>query len=52
MLSEANKLESENQNSNFCYADVNCRPKICWTDNQENFFDTLENLRDLLDRNC
>ena len=52
MLSEANKLASDNQNANFCYAGVNCRLKICWNDNQENFFDTLEVLRDLLDRNC
>ena len=52
MLSEANKLASDNQNANFCYADVNCRLKIRWNDNQEDFFDTLEDLRDLLDRNC
>ena len=25
MLSEANKLASDNQNANFCYADINCR---------------------------
>ena len=52
MLSKANKLASDNQNANFCYADVNCRLKIRWNDNQEDFFDTLEDLRDLLDRNC
>ena len=28
MLSEANKLASDNQNANFCYADLNCRSKI------------------------
>ena len=52
MLSEANKLASDNQNANFCYADLNCRLKIRLNDNQEGFFDTLEDLRDLLDRNC
>ena len=52
MLSEANKLAYDNQNANFCYAYVNCRLKIGWNDNQEDFFDTLEDLRDLLDRNC
>ena len=52
MLSEAKKLASDNRNTNFCYADVNCRLKIRWNDNQEDFFDTLEDLRDLLDRNC
>ena len=51
MLSEANKLASDNQNANFCYADVNCRLKILWNNNVS-FFDTLEELRDLLDRNC
>ena len=51
-LSEANKLASDNQNANFCFAGVNCILKIRWNDNQEDFFDTLEDLRDLLDRNC
>ena len=27
--------------------DVNCRLKIRWNDNQEDFSDTLDNLRDL-----
>ena len=52
MLSEANKLASDNQNANFCYADVNCSLKIRWNDNQEDVFDTLEDLRYLLGRNC
>ena len=33
MLSEVIKSASDNQNANFCYADVNCRLKICWNDN-------------------
>ena len=52
MLSEANKLASDNQDASFCYAHANCRLKISWNDNQEDFFDTLEDLRDLLDRYC
>ena len=52
MLLEANKLASDNQNANFRYADVNCRLKIRWNENQEDSFDTLEDLRDLLDKNC
>ena len=52
MLSEANKLASDNQDANFCYANLNCRLKIRWNDNQEDFFDTLEDLRDLLNRSC
>ena len=54
MLSEANKLASGNQNANFYYADVNKiknRLKILWNGNIS-FFGTLEELRDLLDRNC
>ena len=51
MLSEANKLASDNQNDNFCYVDICCRLKILWNDNQVDFFDTVEDLRDLLDRN-
>ena len=31
MLSEANKLTSDNQNTNFCYVDVNCRLIISGT---------------------
>ena len=53
MLSEANALVSDNQNANFCYADVNCiLKKKRWNDNQKDFFGTLEDLRDLFDRNC
>ena len=52
MLSEANKLASDNQNANFCYADINSRLKIRWNDNQEGFFHIIEDLRDLLDRDC
>ena len=50
MLSEANNLTSENQNAKICYAIVSCRLKTSWNDNQHNFFDTFEDLRDLLDR--
>ena len=52
MLSEENKLASHNQNANFCYEDVKCGLKIRWNKNQADFFDTHEDLRDLLHRNC
>ena len=52
MPSEANKLAFDNRNANFCYGDINCRLKILWNDYQKDFFDTLEDLRDLLGRNC
>ena len=52
MLSEANKLASDNQNASLFYGDVNCRLKMRWNDNQEDFCDTFEDLRDLMDRNC
>ena len=44
MLSKALKLASDNQNGNFCSADINYRLKICWNDNQEDFFETIEDL--------
>ena len=44
-------MASDNQNANFGHVDVNCTLKLCWNDNQKDFFDTLEDLRDLLDRN-
>ena len=34
MRYEAIKLASDNQNANFCYADINCRLKIRWSDDQ------------------
>ena len=40
----ANKLASNNHYANFCYVDGNCRLKISWNDNQEEFFDTFEDL--------
>ena len=52
MLFEANKLASDNQNFNFRYEHINCKLKIHWNDNQEDFLDTLEDLRDLLNRKC
>ena len=52
MLFEANKFASDNQNANFRYADVNCKLKIHWNDNQEDFLDIREDLRDLLDSKC
>ena len=47
MLSDANKQASDNQNANFCYADKSYILKIRWNDNQEDFFETLEDLREL-----
>ena len=36
----------------FCYADINCRMKIKWGDNSEEFFESLQDLKDLVDENC
>ena len=33
----------------FCYADINCRMKIKWRDNSEEFFEYLQDLKDLVD---
>ena len=49
MLSKANKVASDDQNTNFCYADVNFR---LFRSNYKDFFDTLEDLRDLFNRKC
>ena len=36
----------------FCYADINCRMKNKWVDNSEDFFEYLQDLKDLVDVNC
>ena len=32
--------------------DINCRMKIKWGDNSEEFFESLQDLKDLVDENC
>ena len=42
MLPEAKKLASNNQNANFCYADINFRLKIRCNDNKVDFLTHLK----------
>ena len=35
-----------------CYADINCRMKLKWADNSQDFFESLHDLKDLVEMNC
>ena len=45
-------IKSIGHTTKFCYADVNCRMKIKWEDNSEGFFESLQDLKDLVKVNC
>ena len=45
LLNEARKLTENNENVAFCYADINCRCKLRFIDNEELFFESLEDLK-------
>ena len=45
-------IKSIGHTAKFCYADINCRMKIKWGDNSEEFFESLQDLKDLVDENC
>ena len=36
----------------FCYADINCWMKIKWRDNSEEFFESPQDIKDLVQKNC
>ena len=53
MLKAGNEyIKSIGHTAKFCYADINCRMKIKWGDNSEEFFESLQDLKDLVDENC
>ena len=53
ILKAGNKyIKSIGHTAKFCYADINCRMKIKWGDNSEEFFESLQDLKDLVDENC
>ena len=52
LLKEAVRRVEGEELVSYCYADVNCRLKIKWKDDSEDFFNVLGDLNDLLDRNC
>ena len=45
-------IKSIGHTPKFCYADINCRMKNKWGDNSEEFFESLQDLKDLVDENC
>ena len=49
LLNDAKKAISNKDNISFCYADINCRCKVRFTDATESFFESLSDLEDILD---
>ena len=43
LLNDAKKVITKN-NISFCYADINCRCKVRFTDSTESFFESLSDL--------
>ena len=53
MLKAGNEyIKSIGHTAKFCCAVINCRMKIKWGDNSEEFFESLQDLKDLVDENC
>ena len=53
ILKAGNKyIKSIGHIAKFCYADINCRMKIKRGDNSEEFLESLQDLKDLVDENC
>ena len=46
LLNEARKFTENNEDVAFCYADINCRCKLRFKDNDEIFFESLDDLKD------
>ena len=49
VLNDAKKVINNKDNISFCYADINCRCKVRFTDGTESFFESLSDLEDILD---
>ena len=53
MLKAGNEyIKSIGHTAKFCCADINCQMKIKWGDNSEEFFESLQDLKDLVYENC
>ena len=52
LKAENEYIKSIGHTAKFCYADINCRMKIRWGDNSEQCFESLQDLKDLVDENC
>ena len=51
LLNNANNLISSRSDIAFCYADINCRCKVRYSDGKELFFESISNLENILDNN-
>ena len=49
LLNDAKNLISSRIDIAFCYADINCRCKVRYTDGKELFFESISDLEDILD---
>ena len=49
LLNDAKKVINNKDNISFCYADINCRCNVRFTDGTESFFESLSDLEDILD---
>ena len=50
LLTDAHKVVKQNPDIKFCYADINCRPKIKWVDESidDEFFSSKDELQEIL----
>ena len=51
LLNDAKNLISSRSDIAFCYADINCRCKVKYSDGKELFFESISDLEDILDDN-
>ena len=51
LMHDAKNLTSSRSNIAFCYADINCRCKVRYSDGKELFFESISDLEDILDDN-
>ena len=51
LLNDAKNLISSRSDIAFCYADINCRCKVRYSDGKELFFESISDLEDILDDN-
>ena len=49
LLNDAKNLISSRSDIAFCYADINCRYKVSYSDGKELFYESISNLEDILD---
>ena len=45
-------IKSIGHTAEFCYVDINCQMKMKYGDNSEEFSESLQDLKNLVDENC